>query len=44
MGQSLYLRLTSASHGTIEPETVTTLPAFQADLAATRDTWVIDEN
>jgi hypothetical protein len=39
----LVLRLTSPSHGLIEPNTIMSLGEYEASPAATREDWVIDE-
>src|SRR4051812_21090551 len=44
LGHSLRLRVTSSVHGSIEPAQLTTLAKYQAELAATRDDWLIDES
>ena len=40
----LQLRIDAPQHGMIEPIDVVTIETFQADLAATRERWVIDES
>jgi hypothetical protein len=44
VADGLKLRINSPKHGTIEPVEVVPIETFQADLAATRDRWVIDES
>ena len=39
----LQLRPDSPIHGCVEPDAVEPLAQYQADLAATRDQWIIDE-
>ena len=34
----------SETHGVVAPEAIVTLRQYEADLAATREDWVIDEN
>lgn len=40
----LYLRVDSVRHGTLQPALEIMIDEFQSQLAATRDTWVIDED
>jgi len=40
---ALNLRPDSPRHGLVEPAVVVSVAEYQADLAATRDQWVVDE-
>jgi hypothetical protein len=41
--EELELRVDSAKHGVVVPRALVSVDRFQADLAATRDEWSIDE-
>lgn len=43
IASGLRLRVTSRIHGVVEPAVVESLDQYQADLAATQNVWVIDE-
>jgi len=43
LARRLTLRPNSPAHGCVEPAAVVSLATYQADLAATQDQWVIDE-
>jgi hypothetical protein len=43
LAKGLFLRRDSATHGTITPTALVSLAEYQADLAETREEWVIDE-
>jgi hypothetical protein len=42
-GLNLRPDLNQASHGFVEPATITSLRDYQACLEATRDLWIVDE-
>jgi hypothetical protein len=44
IGDALQLRIDSPDHGTIQPRQVMPVNVYQAELAATRNTWMIDED
>jgi hypothetical protein len=44
VAEGLFLRVDSPKHGIIEPLEEVGVDTYQADLAATRDRWVIDES
>jgi hypothetical protein len=44
LAPGLNLRKDTAAHGTVEPARVVPLETYEADLAATRDQWFIDED
>jgi hypothetical protein len=43
LAAGLRLRPETDTHGLVEPEAVVPLEQYQANLAATRDQWIIDE-
>ena len=43
LASGLNVRLDSATHGMVEPAVIVPLKTYEADLAATRDQWIIDE-
>ena len=43
IGSGLQLRPDSPKHGVVEPSATVPVATYQADLAATRDRWVVDE-
>jgi hypothetical protein len=43
LAPGLNLRRDTATHGLVEPAQVVPLEAYEADLAATQDQWIIDE-
>lgn len=43
LSDGLVLRVEDEEHGLVEPSNESTIAAFQATIAATRDRWVIDE-
>ena len=43
LAPGLNFRRTTANHGLVEPAQVVPLETYEADLAATRDHWIIDE-
>jgi hypothetical protein len=43
LAPGLNLRRDTATHGLVEPAKVVSLETYEADLAATRDHWIIDE-
>ena len=43
LAPGLNFRRDNATHGLVEPATVVPLADFEANLAATRDQWIIDE-
>jgi hypothetical protein len=43
LASGLHVRRTSESHGLVEPSHVVPLSTYEADLAATREEWIVDE-
>jgi hypothetical protein len=43
LAPGLNFRRETATHGLVEPIAIVPLGTYEADLAATRDQWIIDE-
>jgi hypothetical protein len=43
LAPGLNFRRDTATHGLVEPAQVVPLDAYEADLAATQDQWIIDK-